>query len=106
LFRRNRTDPTSPVSGLRTVLPDYVDAAAVAMVFALESESHARVVYLTGSRSVNPMYGRVWHLEVRESEDAGSGYRALSMQFDPSSDKTGQILGRVILMLLGALVVV
>lgn len=104
LFRHGTTDPTSVLSPALGILPEYRDSGAVAMTFALETSSRAKVIYLTKSEGRLEGYERTW--DVKATVASQSGYRVVTIIFDPSQDATGQMRVRVMLMLLGMLVVV
>jgi hypothetical protein len=103
-FTPSATDPTTPLSGAQTILPNYKDSKAIAMTFALESGSRARVVYITGDSNRASAYEQAW--PGSSVSVTNQGQVGITLEFDPSQDPNDQMPARVMLMLLGILVVV
>lgn len=88
VFGNSSLDPTSP-HGKSPLTPSYSDPMAEGMTFTLESDTLARVVYITRNEAVRTAdYEGLWGLPSELSNDAG--HRAISIRFDPRTQPRGR----------------
>ncbi len=100
-FRKTNTDPTSPLTRHSALAPYYHDALAEAMIFSLDSDSAAKVTYIT--RNSSDGYRKTWDIPgAIFTKERG----AFVVDVNPSLDPADGLKGRILSMLLGVLAVV